>query len=670
MLTCCLLLFSVFRLQAADSWWNDEWTLRRSVTVSDTVRGASPAEGAFVEFPTLGKINPDGSDIRVIDKSGNEVPVTIMASGLEDRACILFEAHGKGTYTLYFGNPKAKPGARNENLHAGLMLESRELAEGNVNNWKEMQQVLIKSSKVTGRWWTQNTTMGMNPLGPWDHGIAIFSGYIRAPMDGSYTFATNSNDASFILIDDKEVASWPCWHNAGGGEHGAHNGKVDLKVGLHRFEYINAFRGFGVCEVGWQRPSDPHLVPMTSDCFAGVLLSKVGQAETKTGATADFEWMFDDDLGMEGRLVTSVKFSPFGQPKNCQWDFGDGTTSNAFAPSHIFLEAGFFTVTLDADGKKATQKVRVQPTLGHRNRQYEKRLSAYAEAIRNYPAEKLSIPACLEMGQICHEAHIFDSAAKAYRAALEKDFIPRDGEQQYWVVQRLYEIYRDNGRYDDAIWVCDHIAQQKDVQPQTAAQALDMKAEILYDWQDKNDAADQVCKLVLQKYKQSNSDYVRWACIRMGELALARGDVKTAKKILDDTEHSDLWKKWSGDFEFENGAHELNFEEYMRQTDYEGAWREIIWWEWERPTIKLSGLTRHMRGRVFLARKMYELAIREFNRGLAVDKQAPFADEALYWKGQAFEALKQIDKAADCYSKLLKDYPASKLVARVKEKLK
>src|SRR5215831_17442221 len=115
------------------------------------------------------------------------------------------------------------------------------------------------------------------------------------------------------------------------------------------------------------------------------------------------------------------------------------------------------------------------------------------------------------MGQICHEAHIFDAAANAYRAALEKDFIPRDGEQQYWVVQRLYEIYRDSGRYDDAIWVCDHIAQQKDVPPQTAAQALDMKAEILYDWQDKNDAADQICKLVLQKYKQSNSDYVRWA---------------------------------------------------------------------------------------------------------------------------------------------------------------
>jgi len=64
------------------------------------------------------------------------------------------------------------------------------------------------------------------------------------------------------------------------------------------------------------------------------------------------------------------------------------------------------------------------------------------------------------------------------------------------------------------------------------------------------------------------------------------------------------------------------------------------------------------------------LAIREFNRGLLADRDAPFADEALYWKGQAFEGLKQIDKAAECYSKLLKDYPASKLVAKVKEKIK
>lgn len=671
MLPACVLLSAIcLPSVAADfSWWNDEWTLRRPVIVSDTVRGATPAEGSFVEFPTLGKVNPDGSDIRVINKDGNEVAVTIMASGLEDRACILFDAKSKGNYTLYFGNPKAKAGARNENLHAGLMLESRELVEGNVNNWKEMQQVLLKSTKVTGRWWTQNTTMGMNPLGPWDRGIVTFTGYIRCTMDGSYTFATNANDASFLFIDDKEVASWPGWHGAQGGEHGTHAGKIDLKIGVHRFEYVNAYRGGGVCEVGWQRPSDPHLTPMTSDSFAGVLLSKVGQAEMKNGTTADFEWTFDDDLGMEGRLVTSVKFSPLGQPKNCQWDFGDGTTSNAFAPSHVFLESGFFTVTLDADGKKAVQKVKVQPTHGHRNRQYEKRISAYAEAIKAYPVEKMSIPACLEMAQICHEARIFDAAAKGLRAALEKDFVPRDGEQTYWVM-RLYEIYRDSGRYDDAIWVCDHIAAQKDAQPATVAQAMEMKSEILYDWQDKVDASDLICKQILQRFRQANTDYVRWACIRMGELSLARGDAKTAKKILDDAEHSDLWKKWSGDFEFNNGAHELNFEEYMRQNDFEAAWREITWWEWERPTIKLSGLTRHMRGRIFLARKQYELALREFNRGLAADKDAPFTDEALYWKGQAFENLKQIDKAAECYAKLLKDYPASKLVAKVKEKIK
>src|SRR5260221_1997337 len=99
MQACCCVLLSAVCLPAfsADfAWWNDEWTLRRPVIVSDTVRGATPVEGAFVEFSTLGRINPDGSDIRVIGTDGSEIPVTVMASGLEDRACILFEAHHKG----------------------------------------------------------------------------------------------------------------------------------------------------------------------------------------------------------------------------------------------------------------------------------------------------------------------------------------------------------------------------------------------------------------------------------------------------------------------------------------------------------------------------------------------------------------------------------------------
>ncbi len=93
--------------KASDSeWWDTAYKFRRIVTVTDTVRGAGPTSAALVDFPTLGNVNANGGDIRVRDYDGNDVKVQVLTSGLEDRACILFEAPKHGKYQLYFGNPE------------------------------------------------------------------------------------------------------------------------------------------------------------------------------------------------------------------------------------------------------------------------------------------------------------------------------------------------------------------------------------------------------------------------------------------------------------------------------------------------------------------------------------------------------------------------------------
>src|SRR5262249_40160164 len=127
-------------------------------------------------------------------------------------------------------------------------------------------------------------------------------------------------------------------------------------------------------------------------------------------------------------------------------------------------------------------------------------------------------------------------------------------------------------------WVCDHLAEAKDAPPQAVTQAMTMKAEVLYDFANKADAAEQVYKTVLRTFKPGSSDYVRLACIRLGEFTLVKGQFKDAKKLLEDVERSDLWKKYAGDFDVANGAHELNFEEYLRQGDIEAALKEIGAW--------------------------------------------------------------------------------------------
>lgn len=648
-------------------WWNPNWTHRRPLTVTDQVRGAPPAEAAVAEVPTLGIVNPDGSDLRVVDRNGKEMKVQVLACGDEDRALVAFEAPTRGSYTLYFGNPNAKPGPRLD-FRAGLILEVRELGPGDPKDWAGMQRLLENSPRRTGRWWWPQPAVGFNPLGPWSNGIFLFTGYLVCPDDGPYTFAVNSIDASFVLVDGRPVAEWPGWHPPSGGSRAGHRGTVELKKGIHKFELVNAFRPHGACTAGWQKPGAPQIVPIGPEAFAGYSVARPGPAEARSGPVADFEWSFLDDLGYEGRRVTAVRFQPLGRPASCAWDFGDGVKSRDPAPVHVYLEAGTYTVVAEMDGSRVSQRVRVQPVRGHGGKPYERRIAEYAGRIQDYPPEGLSATACFEMGLICHEARKMEGAVRGFRAALEKGFLPPAPEDQEWIV-RLWEIYRDGGRYEDALWVCDAVA-GRSPPPPLAARMLLMKAEILYDYLDRAADAEACCRAVLDRHPPGSTDFVRWAYLRTGEFALLRGDREGARKILEDAERSDRWRRGKGDFPVAEGAHSINFEEYLRQKEYEAAFREIQSWVWARPTEILGGLPRHLRGRVFLAMKRPELAVREFDRALAADPKSPFADEVLYFKGEACEALRRADEARRCYERILFEFPESVLAAKAKEKVK
>ncbi len=650
-----------------DRWWNDAWSHRRTLTVESVFHGAKPRDVAVAEVPTRGLVRPDGNDLRVFGPDGKEVLAQVLACGLEDRALVAFAAPASGAYRLYFGNPKATA-PRRADLRVGLVLESRARGPGDPVDWPAMQQILQKSPQVQGRWLRPTIALGYNPLGSWDNGIFNFTGWLECPADGAYVFATNSLDASFLLIDGRLVASWPGWHGPQGGEAGGHQGKVDLKKGLHRIDYVNAFRGHGACTVGWQKPGDPRIVPIPADAFAGHFVARFGPAETRDGPVPDFYWYFEDDLGYEGRPATSVQFRPFSRAKEARWAFGDGVTAAEEAPLHLYLEAGTYPVTMTLGGASVTQRVAVRPTRGHLGRRYEQRIEAYAKRIADYPTDGLSQAALLEMGQICHEARRFDGAIRAFRAAAARIKPGRErdpGESWYY---RLFELYRDDGKFEDALWVCDRLL----LTPYNeghVARALYLKATVLYDDRDDAAGAEACLKEILTMGAAAKSDYVRLAFIRSGEMALVRGDREAARKILEDAETNPVWKRWSGDFEVSEGAHAINFEEYLRQKEYEAALKEVDSWEWRKPTEILDGMPRHLRGRTYLARGWHDRALREFGRALAAGPKSPFADEVLFLKGSALEGLKRPADARACYDSIVRQFPESKLGAMAKEKM-
>lgn len=80
-------------------------------------------------------------------------------------------------------------------------------------------------------------------------------GYIYAPVDGTYTFAVDSDDASDVWVAGEQVASWLGAHGAEGGW--SHSGTIDLTKGWHTFRArMEEGTGADAFGVAWKRPTD------------------------------------------------------------------------------------------------------------------------------------------------------------------------------------------------------------------------------------------------------------------------------------------------------------------------------------------------------------------------------------------------------------------------------
>ncbi len=107
----------------------------------------------------------------------------------------------------------------------------------------------------------------------WDPSVeqymTYFRGAIYAPESGTYTFATDSDDASELLINGEPVATWygihgdcDCWDN---------NGTVELEQGWHLFEYRQMERGTDDSwAAGWQKPGDSEIRHIPLNAFSSL----------------------------------------------------------------------------------------------------------------------------------------------------------------------------------------------------------------------------------------------------------------------------------------------------------------------------------------------------------------------------------------------------------------
>jgi len=182
-----------------------------------------------------------------------------------------------------------------------------------------------------------------------EHFYIRWTGKLRIPQDGKYTFFLNSDDGSRLFIGGKQVVD-------NGGLHAAEekSEEVELKAGDHdlKLEFFQN-EGEAVCKFSWQPPGkDKEIVPATA-----LLCPALEAAAGKSGLQAEF---FALDSALEDFPAIPADKKPTVQrvDKTIDVDAGDGAWPGTELSTHFYIrwtgklripQGGKYTFFLNSD---------------------------------------------------------------------------------------------------------------------------------------------------------------------------------------------------------------------------------------------------------------------------------------------------------------------------------
>ncbi len=364
MILLFLLTFSLAGLRAEENepWWDSQ--ARYRVTLEVVNRAPSvKINTALLNLNFSLPVEQEYSGLRLTDSSGKLVPMRILP-GKELELIFPVENKKSSRYHLYLGcSSSAAAHVEWEVTKGGLWLETKKSPGNHPRNWSDMAKLLRKSTRRFGRAKRKIIHDRSNPFGPQDNYLSIYEGYIYCPESGKYGFATDSDDASFLFIDEELVAQWPRGHSA--AAKWCKVGVIYLEEGVHRIDYYHEQgRGTQLASAGWKRPGDTLYDLIPEEAFVEYLpTSLIAVEETGKELNAFFSYIQRGCLQVNDldTLLISVSFQNLSRIRGgghiYHWDFGDDQESKEENPTHTFIGTGKYTVSLtvtDDRGKKDT----------------------------------------------------------------------------------------------------------------------------------------------------------------------------------------------------------------------------------------------------------------------------------------------------------------------------
>lgn len=382
-LLCLLLVCATLGLTAHGAWHVQDATYRRELQVED--------KGSAKVCATTTVFLDDRYSGFVLYDAKNKQRVFHLLNRVGSQVSIYFDAVPNETLYLYPSSKFELPSPGGPPPGTGLRHEVRAYDGSEVKSLTQFNQ-LWKPAPFQGAAFTDRVYSSFNPFGPNAGTLHRFDGSLMINKRGVTTFCTASTDASFLLLNDQEVVSWPGKHDVEAGLNGSKRGKRSLQKGIYRFTYLHANSADSLFAIAAMVPPgekqhvviSPELFTRASYAYVGPLTGRDGKKQ------ADFIWENRYQMSLRGHVMHKMVFEApvLGDEKHTtyEWAFGDGTRASGREVEHLVFKRGDFPVKLSISsaGRKrvCSQTARVLPRYGQSERNDKRALALLEKAVK------------------------------------------------------------------------------------------------------------------------------------------------------------------------------------------------------------------------------------------------------------------------------------------------
>ena len=597
------------------------------------------------------------TQVQVTPDGGQPVGARILWSAPGAPTDVLFDASSGKPVTITFGvagGPAWEP-------HDGVILETRQRAEGPVDTWAQYQEVWKNSAPVQGRSVVPHVFDGLNRHGSSFEFVSRYDGWLHIEQAGIYTFVTVSDDGSWLFVDQTPICDWPGWHSPEEGLRGKYSGTIALNPGLHRFTYTHVQGSGGtVAEAAWKLPGAQNFNVIPPEAFG--LVARFRADRCLSDASAPW-WEVDGHSRIDDETLVTVRLRTVSGAA-VSWSVAPAAGGEALtwqgADARVVLAPGSWTVKSGT----STRTMQVTPLWTQVDDWDDARWKAQrAELMTSSDRLPLTmIAAGLRMAKLADDPELTGRLADALVARLNAKKLvlaPGSGPELGWIALRLQQP--DLRRYDQASALFAAAIAAPGLDPAAAdVLRLHFAGLRIHAFGDGATAEDLLKAIDRQRLSENDR---RLSALYAADARLSQGDVAGCRERL--AAVGDVVNPADAGYALRRRLRLEHARDLISRGELDAAEQPLREIEWETPRERLGSETGLLLARVWLGRKELPFALTRLRFLALAAPDDPHASDVLLALVTTQLAAGDLAGAKATAARLKTDHPASEATARL-----